>query len=276
MNLGFFESVIMGFISGLTETLPVSAEAHRTLLGTLLGVSPDPVTLLFIHMGCMAGLYTCFHGEIARLSRTAAQLKIPAKRRRKTVNAADASFLRLLRSAAMVLILCKLFTRPLSFIGEKLYLLPSVLVVNGILLLIPRLTRSGNMDARNMPRMYGWLMGFGGGLSVVPGISLLGAAMSLGQWRGAERKFALKFAGLLLMVGLGCNCVFDIAAMFSGTLAFSGAGLLNAFLGAVAAAVGCWLGMRLLVFIAEWTGFSAFAYYSWGMALLLFLLFLMI
>lgn len=276
MDLSFLESLVMGFVSGLTEVLPVSPEAHRMLLRTLFGVpSDDPVFRLLIHIACLISLYISFQGEIARLSKASRLLKTPARRRRTPVNTADASFLRLFRSAAMVLVVCKLFTRPLEFIGGKLHLLPSVLLVNGALLLIPALTRSGNMDARNMPRMYGWLMGFGGGLSALPGISLVGASVSLGQWRGADRRFALKFACLLLMVGLGCNCVFDIAAMFGG-VTFSGMGLLVALTGALAAGIGCWLGVRIMVILSEWTGFSGFAYYSWGLALLLFLLFLMI
>lgn len=278
MNLNFLQSMIMGFASGLTQVLPVSAEAHRTILRTLFGVeSEDAVFRLLIHISCLIALNLFFQSDINRLRRTSQLMKIPPKRRRNPLDTATANTVKLLRDATRVLVVCKLFTLVLQFIGDRLNLLPAALIVNGLLLLIPALSRNGNMDSRNMPRMYGMLMGLGAGLSAVPGISQLGAAMSLGQWRGADRKFALKFAGILLIPGMICRIVFDVAAIImGGAAAFSGIGLLWAVLGAVAAGIGCHIALRIMHVLAERVGFTGFAYYSWGTALLCFVLFLMI
>lgn len=278
MNLSFLQSLLMGFVSGLAEMLPISAEAHRTVLRTFFGIeSEDAVFRLLVHLACLIAVGLYYSGEIARLRHANALMKIPPRRRKKPLDPADANTVRLLRDAAMVMAACRVFTLALRFIGEKLNLLPAALTVNGLLLLIPGLVRSGNMNSRNMPKMNGFLMGLGAGLGVVPGVSPVGGAMSLGQWRGVDRRYALKFAYLLMIPGLGIQILFDlISIVLGGAAAFSGMGLLCALAGAIAAGIACNLGLKLMNRIGEVAGFTGFAYYSWGMALLCFVLFLMI
>ena len=278
MNLNFLQSIIMGFVSGLTQVLPVSAQAHRTILRTLFGAaSEDVFSRLLIHIACIIALAVYFRQDITKLRLARELMKIPPKRRRRTLDSGDAGMVKLLRSATIILVICKLFTPWLDFIGSRLNYLPASLAVSGCLLMIPALTRSGNMNSRNMPRMYGFLMGFGAGMSVVPGISQVGASMSLGQWRGADRHFALKFACLLLIPGLGCHIAFDlIQIVMGGAAVFSGISVLWSLLGAIAAGIGCYCAVKIMYVLAEWTGFSCFAYYNWGAALLCFVLFLML
>lgn len=278
MNMNFLQSLVMGFVSGFTEMLPVSAEAHRSIFRTFFGIdSEDAVFRLLVHLACLIALNVFYSHDILELRRTNHLLKIPPRRRKKPMDMASANTVRLLRSATTVMLVCKIFTIWLGFIGEKLNLLPAALIVNGFLLLIPSLVRSGNMESRNMPRMNGVLMGFGGGLSVIPGISPVGGAVSLGQWRGVERKYALKFAYILLIPGLGIQILFDVFSIFmGGAAAFSGTGLLCAVIGSAAAGFSCNLGLKLMHYLAQRIDFSCFAYYSWGTALLCFVLFLMI
>lgn len=278
MNLNFLQSILMGIVSGLAEMLPVSAEAHRTLLRTFFGTGPeDAVSSLLIHMACLIAINWHYRNEIMDLRRTNYLMKIPPRRRKRPVDMSAANTVRLLRSATATMVVFRLFTLALSSLGNKLYLLSPVLIVNGLLLLIPGLVRSGNMDSRNMPRMNGLLMGLGGGMGVLPGISPLGAALSLGLWRGVDRSYALRFSYILLIPGLGMQILFDAVRIFTGgAAAFSGLGLLSALIGAIAAGIAAGWGIRIMNSLAQRSGFTGFAYYSWGTALLCFSLFLMI
>ena len=278
MNLNLPQSLLMGLVSGFAEMLPVSAEAHRTILRTFFGVgSEDAVFRLLVHLAALIVLNVFYSNEIMELRRANYLMKIPPRRRKKPLDPSYASMAKLLRSAVTVMVVCRLFTLVLSFIGEKLNLLPAALIVNGILLLIPSLVRSGNMTSRNMPKLFGWLMGFGAGLGVVPGISPVGAAMSLGQWQGVDRSYSMKFAHILLVPALGVEMVFDMVSMFmGGAAAVSGIGLLIALIGAAASGFAAYWGLKLMHWLAKKSGFTIFAYYSWGAALLCFTLFLMI
>lgn len=278
MNLNILQSVLMGIVSGLAEMLPVSAEAHRALMRTFFGIdSEDAVFSLLIHTACLIAINWHYRNEIMDLRRTNYLMKIPPRRRKRPVDMSAANTVRLLRSATATVVVIRLFTPALSEVGSKLHLLAPVLILNGLLLLVPGLVRSGNMDSRNMPRMNGVLMGIGCGMGVLPGISPLGATLSLGLWRGVDRAYALRFSYILLIPGLGMQILFDVLRIFTGgAAAFSGPGLLSALIGATAAGISASWGIRIMNSLAQRTGFAGFAYYSWGAALLCFSLFLMI
>ena len=278
MNMNVLQGIIMGFVSGLSELLPISAEGHRSVLRILMGIdTEDAVFRLVMHLFTLIALLWCSRAEIAKLRRSSRLMKIPVRRRKHQPDMPAVYTIRLLRIATVVMVLCKLFTASAAFIGQQPQFLAFAMIGNGILLLIPSLVRSANKDSRNMPRLDGFLMGLGAGLSVIPGISLVGASASIGMARGVDRKYALQFAYLLLIPGMVIQMVFDVIAIATGGAAvFSGIGLLTVLLGGIACYAGCLVGQRIMKFVVFSTNFSSFSYYCWVVGLFTFVLFLVI
>lgn len=278
MNMNFFQSLLIGFVSGITQILPVSADAHRSILNILCGVDPeDAVFRLLVHTACLIAVYGFWGNDLRALRRTGQLMKVHPKRRRKPVEPAQANTLRLLRSASVVVVVCRILTIGLQGIRGSLHLLPIGLVITGMLLMIPELVRNGNMDSRNMPRFNGILMGLGSGLEFIPGFSGIGCAMSLGQWQGVDRQFAFRFAGYLMIPGLGCQIVTDLLAIIGGgAAAFSAAGFGCAIVGAIASGIACRLGLELIQRLVKFASLSGFSYYCWGTALVSMALYLFI
>jgi len=278
MNMSILQSVIMGLVSGFTELLPVSSEAHRAILRCLMGIErEDGFVRLMIHLGALAAMLWLCQEDVRRLRRTKALLRIPPKRRKHQPDQMSVYTLRLVRTAMLLLVFGRVFTLPLMWIGNELQILAFALLANGVILLRPSLVANGNKDPRNMPRLDGMIMGLGAALSVIPGFSQMGGTLGFGISRGVDRKFALKFACLLLVPGLLAHIVFDIAALFAaGELAMSLAVVLSALVCAVSCFAGCVLGYRLMNFLVFSTNFSAFSYYCFGAGLFSFILFLMI
>ena len=70
LNLSLMESVFFGLISGLTDILPVSGQAHRNLMLQLLGeTGVNPLQMLLIHGGVLAALYYSCQNHILRMVR---------------------------------------------------------------------------------------------------------------------------------------------------------------------------------------------------------------
>lgn len=275
MNLNLLQSLIMGFVSGLAELLPISAEAHRAILRTMFGIeSEDPVFRLLLHLACLISLIAFNRTEILRLRRASYLMKISPRRRKHQPEMSAVYTIRLLKTAGVLLAAGKVFTLQFGFVTDRMQYLAAALAFNGLLLLIPRLVRSGNKDSRNMPRIDGILMGLGAGLSVIPGVSQVGASVSLGAARGVERGFALRFAYILMIPGLVMDLIFDVIRIAAAGMALSGAGLAIALAGAVFAGIGSWLAQRFMKFLSFQAGFSGFAYYCWGAGLLCMILFL--
>ena len=125
-----------------------------------------------------------------------------------------------------------------------------------------------------MLRLDGLAMGVGAGLSGIPGISPVGAGVSLGTACGIERGYALSFVYLLMIRVLGVNILMDLVGLVISGGGISVMGIVMAALGAVCAWCGSMLAMKLMRTIASFANFAGFSYYSWGLALFCFILFL--
>ena len=118
-------------------------------------------------------------------------------------------------------------------------------------------------------------MGLGGAAGIIPGISSMGATTSILLLRGADRTFALNMALLLQMAVTAGMIVMDVIAMWTldiGVVTFGG--ILCCILAAAAAFCGVFLGVKALRMLAVNIGFNLFAFYSLGLALFSFILFL--
>lgn len=277
MNL--IQSAMMGFVSGLTELLPLSAEAHRGLLRFILDVeSEGALFLLSTHIAVLVMLLAVGGLDLIRLYRTSKLLHTPTRRRTGRPNLNSAGTLRLLRSAALMTVVGRALSLTMTVITRKLYLLALPLLVMGLILWVPTLFRTANKDGRHLAAADGTLLGLGALAAAVPGISLVGCVVSIGSVRGVERRYAVRFAWLLAVVGLLSAIGFDCMALYRDGFDFSASVLLSAGVGAATAAAGTVLSIQIVRSLIRpgGSGLSGFCYYNWGMALLCLALFLMV
>lgn len=119
-------------------------------------------------------------------------------------------------------------------------------------------------------------MGLGGALSIFPGISGIGAAISVGSFRGVDRTYALNISLMMSSAIMVCLIVLDVLSLISfGIGAVTFVEVLKYLAAAAAAFVGATLGIRLMRMLITSSGFYLFAYYCWGLSLFAFILNLM-
>lgn len=276
MNMTIWQNIVMGLVAGFAELLPISGEAHRALARCMMGIGQeDAVARLILHIACLAALFYCGQEDVRKLRRTRKLLRLPPKRRKHQPDSNTVLLMKLLQIAMIPMVLGRLFTGVFSFVGNELQLLAISVTVNGILLLVPSLVRNGNKNQRNMPRLDGMVMGAGAALSAIPGFSMLGCTLATGISRGVDRKFALRFAYLLMIPGMVIQLVFDLIAIFTGGAAlFTPIGMLAALIGGVCCFVGAVAASRIMQFLSFASNFSAFSYYCFGVGLFSLVLFL--
>ena len=276
MDLNWLESVIFGLVSGFAEILPVSAKAHRVVLLNFFGSGFESGMLgLIVHLSTLAGLYLCCKNQIMRIHRETRISKIPKRRRRRQPDIKTILDFRLWKTALLPVILgIALYSQLVSFSGN-LVLTAVLLVVNGIILYIPMFVSTGNKDSRTLTRLDGMLMGLGSVTSALPGMSGTGIAASAGIARGADPLYAFDMAVFMCLpvnAGLLIYDIVSIATTGIGKINFTI--LVTYIVIAVCVIVGIHLGVKTMRFLARRTGFSGFAYYSWGAALFIFILYL--
>lgn len=277
MDLNWFESLLYGLFSGLGDILPISAEAHRILMLKFFGISSDNTLLtLFVHLGVIGALYVVCRQQLVRMSRAQALKRVPKRKRRRPLDTRSLMDQSLLITMLVPVVLGLLLKQKAASLTDKLIWIACLLFVNGILLYIPQYFPTANRDSRTMSRVEGLLMGLGGALGMLPGISSVGAALSVGSICGVDRAYGLSMA-LLMELGIQVGyLVLDVLALMAvgaGTLSF---GILVRYLFAAAVAfAGAFGGVKLMRALANNVGYGFFGFYCWGIALFTFILNLM-
>lgn len=276
MDLNWLQSLLIGLVSGLTDILPVSAQAHKVILLKLFGLSSEPLILRFmIHLATLAGLYYCCQNQIMRITRQLRLARIPKKRRKRPLDTRTLMDFKLLRMMVIPTVLGFFAYEKTSVWNHSLNWIALLVLANAVILFLPVLMPSGNKDSRSFSPVEGLLIGIGGALGVVPGISSMGATTSILLLRGADRTFTLNMALLLQMVVTACMLVMDVISMSTlgiGIVSFGG--IVYCILAAGAAFAGVFLGVKAMRILAVNIGFNMFAFYSLGVALFSFILFL--
>lgn len=275
MELSWLQSLLLGLISGFAEVLPVSAEAHRLLLLKMFGLDRDPVVLrLFIHLGTIAALHFSCRGHIVRMMRAQRLALIPKRRRKRPLDTDALMDFNLLKTTLVPTVLGFLLYTKLGFLGGKLHYVAALLVLNGIILYVPQYLPGANKESGAMTRVDGLIVGLGGALGILPGVSCVGAAVSIGSVRGMDQKKVLNLALLMnIPVNIGL-VVFDLLELAGNGLNLSFGGIFAAILAAGATFGAIVVAIRLLRKIVENLGYSVFCFYSWTLALLMFFLYL--
>ncbi len=276
MDLGWLQSLFYGLISGFSEFLPVSADAHRALFLKLSGGQDGDLVRLMVHFGALLALLITCGPAMSRLNRERRIARMSPKRRRRPPDEKRLQDIRLLKASGIVLLLGYMLYPVVRSWQGSLWILAIGMLINGIFLYYPQLLPSGNREGASLSLGDRVLIGLGSALGCIPGLSRVGVGMSVGLARGADRRFILDMALILSLPALIILMLFDVIGMFGGLGAIGFLGFLKCLLAGLGAFGGAWAGVLTARFLAVRAGFHAFAYYCWGAALFSFVLYLTI
>jgi undecaprenyl-diphosphatase len=276
LELNWLQSLFLGLISGIAEVLPVSAQAHRLVLLKIFGMKSEPAVLrLMIHVSTAVALYLGSRAHIVRMMRAFRISKIPKKRRKRPLDTEGLNDFNLLRTTLIPTILAFMIYSKTSMFAGKALIVSALMVINGIILYVPQYLPGSNKESGSMSRIDGLVIGLGAASGTLPGISSVGTAVSVAAVRGMDLKKALNLALLMnIPVNLGM-VAYDLISLLSGGAGSLSLGALGCgIMAGITAFAGVIIGLRLIRKIVENVGYSVFGFYSWGAALLSFVLFL--
>ena len=275
--------MILGFLQGVTEFLPVSSSGHLVVYQRLFGLSgpggaggPDETRLLFdvmVHLGTLLAVLVVFRSDIAVLASDAW---------RAITGRAGGD-----RGSLRLLLLLAVGTIPAAGFGlgwkdelEGLFSAPAYVglafLVTGSLLWLSRfpgrLGRAGRGGQAGRPtRDLGgttWidalLIGLGQALALIPGVSRSGATISIALLLGLDRRLAARYSFLLAVPAI----LGAVAVQIGETGGIPADQWSAVAAGTVMAAVSGYVALRLLLRIVVAGNLSRFSYYCWGIGLL--------
>ena len=268
--MNWLESLLYGLISGFTEFLPLSSYAHQQILLHLFGEPfRDPARDLFVHVGLLFALRISCRSTLEYLKRES------RARRTKSIGSSQTFCDNKLIKRATLPMLAVFFILSYIFNGTVSLLVIAVfMLINGIIIFIPDWIASGNKDAAAMSPLDSILIGITGALSAIPGFSRLGCSVSLAVARGAGRKNALRWSLLLSIPALWALIAVDFVGLFSNVGFSSWQNIFQYILSGICSFGAGFGSVKLIRFLSERNGYSLFAYYTWGAALLSIFLYL--
>ena len=275
--LDMLNKALFAWVSGFSELIFASPAAHQLLYRTLTGYHTiDCMVSLGIHLGCFVALLVSCQKRIKQLQNEK-RLEGRAKHRRSRKPDVGALMdIRIVNTASVTILLGFLLYPKISSCNIGLFLTAVALAVNGMVLFLPRLLSTGNKNGRSFTQLDGVLMGMAGFLGMVPGFSRLGCMYSTGAARGAGKSYALELSFMLSIPVMGALFCFDAYTCFLSAGGFTGAQLLGAFVAALMAFGGAYIAIMIMRLICSRTTTVGFAYYSWGLAIFVLLIYLFV
>lgn len=274
--MSVIENIIYGFVAGLAEFLPVSGRGHQALLHHLFGVSTR-ISLqdILVHIGILLSVLVACRDYIAQLrweQSTATTVRRNKSRRLDTKSHYD---LRLLKSTVAPMLLGSILFNLILKSDYNLLSLIWLFILNGVVLLIAEHTRQGNRDAKTLTGFDGIMIGVSSAASALPGLSGTGMTLSYATLRGTDIQKAANWAILLVIpaaIFAVCGDVFYIIGSGFGDVSFLM--ILGSILAGFGAFCGGFVGISVLRLLVTNSSVFQFSYYSFGLALLSFMLYL--
>lgn len=272
--MNILESIVYGLISGLSEFIPISSLGHQKLLKIFFGISsPEPLRDIFVHIAFLAAVFIGCGTYIEKIRRELQQNTKSVRRRVQRSDRRAFYDVSLIKSASFTMVLAMVILRIVLKSTDSLSVIALLFLINGLVLFFPEYMPQGNKDALKMSVFDSFLIGLGGALSVLPGFSRVGCGLSCAVVRGADKVKAYNWMLVLTIPAAILFLIFDIISIFQagiGVVTFLG--FLGYILSGVFAFVSSLLGVYLMRFMLVRSNMTVFAFYSWGVALLSFLL----
>ncbi|MDZ7586613.1 MAG: undecaprenyl-diphosphate phosphatase [Patescibacteria group bacterium] len=243
MTLG--QSLLLGLVQGLTEFLPISSTAHLVAAQNFLGLTTPPVSFdIVIHLATALATIIVLWSVIKKLNWPMVKLIVVA--------------------SIPTGILGLYFNRWNELIFGSLLFTAVTLIINGLILLLPKLIKAKN---KNLNNQSATVIGVAQGLAVLPGISRSGSTIVAGLLFGLKPKDAYNFSFLISLPAIAAAQLLQI-----DDLRLAVGELPNYIVGFSAAGVSGYLALlwlKRIVSRGQFTGFAIYCLILGGLLLLL-------
>lgn len=245
-----WQVILLGFIEGLTEYIPVSSTGHLLLVQRMLGFSsPGHTFEVLIQLGAILALLTVYAAKLWELMRS-----LPSDpRAQKFALGVILAFLpaAVVGAAGHKIIKTVLFESPL--------LISSMLVIGGVILLVvdkirfePRYT-----DVYDLPPSVALKIGLCQCLALIPGVSRSGSTIVGALFLGTDKRTAAEFSFFLAMPTMAGAFAYDLYKNWSE---LSGDDMSQIALGFAAAFIA---GVIVVRYVLDFISARGLSFFGW-------------
>jgi len=281
--MSLIEALIMGIVQGLTEFLPVSSSGHLAIASHVLGLATQENILfeVILHLGTLLAIFIAFYQEIGQLivSGIAILKKLflwviyPFSKKRDqmrptVVETEHEKFVLLIVVATIPTVMIGLLLKSIIVLAFGALIFPAIgLIITATLLLITSKIKVGDQDANTFSYKKGFWVGVAQGLAILPGVSRSGSTIVAGLVLGAKKDFIVRYSFIMSIPAILGAAVLQLVE-YKGEEAL-GSVIFTYGAGMLASALVGYLCIKLLLNMIRKGKLHYFAYYCYGLGILL-------
>ncbi|KAF3887164.1 MULTISPECIES: undecaprenyl-diphosphate phosphatase [Nostocales] len=244
-HMNIFQALVLGFVQGATEFLPISSTAHLKVVPVILGWGdPGVAFTAVIQLGSIAAVLWYFWGDLT-------QLVVGATKAISRSDYQDKDFRVSLGIliGTLPIIVCGLLIKKLipDFDNSPLRSLGAIAIASifmSVLLGIAEKLGKRKREFSQLEMSDGISMGLAQAMALIPGVSRSGSTLTAGLLIGLERATAARFSFLLGIPAITLAGLVELKGLFE--LGF-GDNLVPLIVGTVSSAVFSYLAIAGLL-----------------------------
>ena len=187
--------ILIGFIQGITEFLPISSSGHIVLFGSMFELDNLLLISIVAHIGTLFAVIFCYRKRILDL------IRHPKNKTNQNLIIAT------IPTIIMVLLFNKFFEDNFSISS-----LVWGFLISAILLVLADLKKDGTKPLTKKSSLY---MGISQGCALLPGISRSGTTLVCGLLCGVNKDEALDFSFLMSIPIIIASAIYESFKLFS-------------------------------------------------------------
>ena len=212
--MSWLEAIVLGIAQGLTEFLPISSTAHLRIVPAFAGwEDPGALFTAVVQLGTMLAVVIYFWQDLVRITR-AWLLSLRQPQRRRDLDARMGWYVILATIPIGVFGLA--FNDQIESGARNLYLIGTVLIVLGLVLLLAEAVSKRTRGIHEVDRWDAIWVGLAQALALVPGTSRSGATITAGLFRGMRREAAARFSFLLSIPAVVLSGLYGLVELITG------------------------------------------------------------
>jgi len=248
--------ILLGFIQGATEFLPVSSSGHLAILQNILRMEDPHLTFsIFLHAGTLVAIIIYFAKDIGKM------LWGIIKFWDKTLHNQRRLFAFVILGSGPIAISGYFLEGLVEQSFTSLKFVSIMLMITGLWIFLAEKAPNRKRPLRPLNSI---LIGIAQAVAIFPGISRSGATISTGLLAGVKRKEAFRFSFLLAIPAVSGAFILRVWRMdevFVAQHFYHWIGAVVSFLVGLASLV-------LLRFMISYRKLTIFAFYCWGIGLI--------
>lgn len=269
IKINIFQALILGFVQGVTEFLPISSTAHLKVVPVVLGWGdPGVAFTAIIQLGSIAAVLWYFWQDLKNVALGAFQAVKKQDYRSSDFQLALGIGLGTI-PIVFFGVLIKLFIP--DFDHSPLRSMVAIAIASIVMALLLGLAEKIGKRQRTFEKLDlkdGVLMGLGQALALIPGVSRSGSTITTGLLIGLERSTAARFSFLLGIPAITIAGLVELKGLLED--GFGNIGIVPLIIGTISSAIFSYLSIAWLIRYLQTQSTWIFVWYrlAFGVAIL--------